>query len=467
MRKLLLLVAVLFSTATLALANMYPSKAYYRTYSIATNSFATEFMTFEPYHAVLQINNLTRVKENGDFEVVIEYVNGLEAAIPQTSSVAARPYYSIPITTPNYNVKIYNKKKEVVLDKNYGGTQLIIDFGKGIYSTETELENAWNQQGTNFLQKTEFQSLKFAGLQQEFSTLADKLEDAAPFIGQHQKEATISSAEEDVFATDEDIFADTEVEEMDSLIQRTFDNPIEETEFENINSVETAPSPILADKPKPTKVTNAYKNIVKLNLPNLAFKNISLNYERILSDRNSASLTAGYSIPGSAPSLLSDALSDMPSTDDFSGFSVTGDYRIYSKKKGAPRGFYYAPFAKYVNYKYLFENTIADNLSTANSALTTYGVGIQIGTQWVIKDRFVIDWGILGVSVQQYNVTSTFTSMEDINFDEIRASLEADIEDIGLFRTAIEFTSGDDFLKANLPFLFGGLRSYLSIGMQF
>ena len=104
---------------------------------------------------------------------------------------------------------------------------------------------------------------------------------------------------------------------------------------------------------------------------------------------------------------------------------------------------------------------------SANTALTTYGVGIQIGTQWVIKDRFVIDWGILGVSLQRYNLTSTFTAMEDINFGEIQESIEADIEDNGLFRTAIEFTSGDDFLQANLPFLFGGLRSYLSVGIQF
>lgn len=465
MRKLLLLIVVLFSTAILALATIHSPKAYYRTYSIAANPFATEFMTFEDYHAVLQVNNLTRVKENGDFEIVIEYINGLRAAIPQASSADARPYYSIPVTAPTYSVKIYSKEKELVLDKNYGGTQSILDFGKGMYGTEEELKKAWNQQGTSFLQKTEFKSLTFKDLQQEFSTLADKLEDAAPFISEPQKEPMISADVEETFATSQEEI--DEIEETSPPTQSTFDNTLTETAFENTSSIETASSPSALERPKPTKVTNAYKNIAKLNLLNLAFKNISLNYERILSDRNSASLTVGYFIPGSTPSFLSDSFSDTPVNDDFSGFSAIGDYRFYSKKKGAPRGFYYGPFIKYANYKYAFEGTIENNVSDVNSALTTYGLGAQIGVQWVIKDRFVIDWGILGVSIQQYNITSTFTSMEGINFDEIRESLELDLEENNLVGSPIEFISGDDFLKAKLPFLFGGLRSYLSVGMQF
>ena len=520
MRKILLLAAILCATATIALAALHSSKAYYRTYSVAANSFATEFMTFESYHAILQVNHLTRVKENGDFEIVIEYINGLQAAIPQTSSAAARPYYSIPVTAPSYNVKIYNKKKEVVLDKNYGGTQSIIDFGKGLYSTEEELNSAWNQQGTDFLQKTEFQSLKFEDLRQEFMTIADKLEDAAPFIGS-QEEPVIDNAVEDIFADSQeemedkafntgakdifadsqkemkdkafntgakDIFADSqkemeekalntdaedifetsqeEIEDTNLSSQRTFGNTPTEEELENTISEET--SLTLEEKFDIAKVTKRNKNIVKLNLLPLGIKNISLNYERILADRQTASLTVNTFIPGTAPSFLSDLVSsESPDTDDFSGFSVTGDYRFYGNQKGAPRGFYYAPFARYANYKYSFDTTIENNFSNANTALTTYGVGIQIGTQWVIKDRFVIDWGILGVSIQQYNLTSTFTSMEDINFGEIQESIEADIEDSGLFRTAIEFNSGDDFLQANLPFLFGGLRSYLSVGIQF
>jgi len=224
MRKILLLAAFLCATATIALAAIHSSKTYYRTYSVAANSFATEFMTFEPYHAVLKIDNLTRVKEDGDFEIIIEYINGLQASIPQTSSAAARPYYSISVTAPIYNVKVYNKKKELVLDKSYGGTQSIIDFGKGIYSTEEELKNAWNQQGTDFLQKTEFQSLKFEGLRQEFTAIADRLEDAAPFIGS-QEETSIDTPVEDIFADSQeeieektfnadakDIFADSQEE---------------------------------------------------------------------------------------------------------------------------------------------------------------------------------------------------------------------------------------------------------------
>ena len=219
-----------------------------------------------------------------------------------------------------------------------------------------------------------------------------------------------------------------------------------------------------------TPVISDRRNIVKLNLPNLAFGNITLNYERILSARNSVALNVGFIRPQQPIGVLNDAFNtdETVSAPEFSGITATGEYRFYSRKKGAGRGFYFAPYARYANHKLVFNADIQDNFSNVATQLSAIGLGGQIGMQWLIKDRIAIDWGILGLAAQWYTSKTTFTSPlgEELNFDEIRADLEAEIEDSPL-TNKLEFTSTENSLQAKMPFLFGGARTYLSVGYKF
>jgi len=452
MRKVLSLIAVLWVTTAL-FANNDPTKPSYKTYSVQTAPYTTKYMTFEPYHANLQLDKLVRVSKDGDFHVDLTYLTGMRASPEQLSGDNGGKYYSIPLTIPSYQVKVYDKAKELVLEKVYGGTDAVVDFGKGQNYEEAQLASTWETDKKSFLQQAEFQHLSFQELQEDVLELVEKLESTENTLTSTTKEAPIienASATDDIFSdTDTNIFSDaTEVVTEKAAMA---DNE-------------------LAEKAAPVKVIkNPSRNIVKLHLPNLVFKTITLNYERLLTDRSSASLHIGYRIPGALDTTVTDILDIKPTkANEFSGFTITGEYRMYSKKKGAPKGFYYAPYLRYANYKYLFDGTIDKNFSNIETKVSTIGLGAQLGYQWVIKDRFVIDWGILGVAAQRYVISGTFSSKDDmVNFKEIQTELEKETKDNSIIGGKAAFTSGDDFLKAKLPFLFGGLRSYFSVGVQF
>jgi len=467
MRKVLLFFAALCCIVNVTLANNNPTKLYYKTYSVEAQPYTTKYMTFEPYHAVLKLDNLLRVSEKGDFRIALEYLKGMEVGTEQLSSSFAGSYYSVPITTPVYQVKVFDKKNNLVLEKQYGGNNGLVDFGKNQQYDDVQIASKWTEQKAIFLQATEFQQLTFKNLETDLKELISTLEAAAPTIEEEEEEEE-EEVEVTIFEESpiiEDVFTDTEENSSDGFYQE----PSEKLTMGGVAEVEeTAPTKALAFNKK---------NIVKLNLPNLAYKNITLNYERLLSNRTSASIHAGYVIPSAAPSFVTNALgidstalvgTDSTSLNQFSGFTTTGEYRIYGKKKGAGRGLYYAPYLRYASYKYLFAASIDKNFSNIDARVSTFGLGAQLGYQWVIKDRFVIDWGILGAAVQRYTLSSTFSSKDDmVNFQEIRKELETELKDNSILSGTIEFTEGNGFLDAKLPFLFGGLRSYISIGMQF
>ena len=202
-------------------------------------------------------------------------------------------------------------------------------------------------------------------------------------------------------------------------------------------------------------------------MPNLSFGNFTLNYERVLSSKNSVALNLGFIPSQSTPSFINtivDANEASPST--FSGYTATAEYRFYGKK-GVTRGFYFGPYARYAAHDLNFDGEIEGNNTNVDAQLSAIGLGGQIGIQWLIKDRIAIDWGIIGVGAQWYNFKTTFSAIDQaINFEEIQADLETQIEDSPL-TNRLEFTSTEDTLRASMPFLFGGARTYLSVGYKF
>lgn len=459
MRKLLTFIIMLV-LVQLGFSNDGLTKLAYKTYSVEAPTFTTNYMTFKPYHVNLDLGEVVQVKEDGDFKIKIDYQKGMQAGAPQKLSSPRGNYYNIPITAPLYNVTIRDKANNVVLEKVYGGSNTNLSFGKDQNLGEAQLSQLWSQQQKQFLQSAEFKGLQFAQLQTDIKELLPKLEADTPIVAAPSEEAPVVN----------DIFSDDYAND----VAPDFEPSSEKPQIQEVPESTTTP-------PITKTFTPARRNIVKLNLPNLGFKNVTLNYERILSDRTSAALNVGYIIPSAPPSFLSDGLgvdsltvanaigTDSTSrSNEFSGFTATLEYRIYTKKKGAPRGFYYAPYLRYASYKYLFDDTIKDNFTNVDSRVTTFGVGAQLGYQWVIKNRFVIDWGILGIAAQRYKLSSTFSSMDDtVKFDEIQKEIEEEVKGNSFLGGTPEFKSGEGSLEATMPFLFGGLRTYLSVGMQF
>lgn len=470
------------------------------TYSVEAEGFPTNFGNyFAYYHVNLELSDLTRVAKNGNLRIVVNYEKGMEVS---ETRFEKKPngaiYYITDFVRPTYRATIYDSADKVLLEKNYGGDSTFVEYGKDQNYPEGVLATKWLNEKDNYFQQLEFKNLDFDDLEEDIIDLLDEIpvsdlvvKSAVAKKTRSRKEPRLSSprtptrtaeeqqvVDETAAVKEEELLSDPfpEVDDEPITGDRTaempapptptnFDEPVKESMVEETAEPTRMEQP--ADKSTDiTPVLSDRKNIVKLNLPNLAFGNITLNYERILSPRNTAVLNVGYIRPQALSSFLAD---DSWSGDKFSGITATAEYRFYSKKKGAPRGFYYAPYLRYANYKLDYRGSIDENDTNVVNKISTIGLGGQIGIQWLIKDRVSIDWGILGLAVQRYNFSSTFTAAnadEAINFEEILAEIQQEIDDSPL-NNKLKFETGDDFLKTKMPFLFGGARAYLSVGYSF
>ena len=170
------------------------------------------------------------------------------------------------------------------------------------------------------------------------------------------------------------------------------------------------PSKIFAQKKD--SLPNDYKrNVIKWNLtPFLLWskRNINFSYERVLKPNRSFSVNAGYfELPSTG---IYDSL-NIENTKKKTGFTISGDYRFYFKNRNinpAPDGLYWGIYASYHHYQ--FHNTITVINSTAvqgalelDAKLNILSFGVELGYQFVIKERLTIDLIFVGPSMSMYN----------------------------------------------------------------
>ena len=161
------------------------------------------------------------------------------------------------------------------------------------------------------------------------------------------------------------------------------------------------------------------KNIVKVNLPALAFKNISVEYERQVGKKSSVSINV-HTIPfGQLP--FQSSFKDLASNsgiqyDQFKlgSFGVVPEFRFYLSKKGNMRGFYIGPFVSISNYKMNLPISYSSGVSTKtgvfDGSLNAITGGIQFGAQFRLGKNVVLDWWIFGPNYGSANGTLTLTA---------------------------------------------------------
>lgn len=217
------------------------------------------------------------------------------------------------------------------------------------------------------------------------------------------------------------------------------------------------------------------KNVLKWNMtPFLLWssKNINISYERVLKHNRSFSVNAGYFV------LPIGELRDnvnLNNNKSKGGFSVSGDYRFYFQHrntKPAPDGLYWGPFAS--AHYYQFENDISfnDNQSVQGSAhfgadMSIYSLGIQLGYQFVIKDRLTVDLIFIGPALSVYSLNVNLSG--DLSFDEESEALKA-LQDILEKKLPILDKLLEDKTikhKGTTTSLGAGLRYMLQLGYRF
>jgi hypothetical protein len=222
------------------------------------------------------------------------------------------------------------------------------------------------------------------------------------------------------------------------------------------------------------------KNIIKINLSSLIFLNASLQYERVI--KHNMSVALGVSLMPKTQLPFAGTLQDQYGENEdakraientkLGNFSITPEFRWYVGKKGAPNGFYLAPFVRYNRFTFdqLYEFNTNNGLHRPNitGIINNIGGGLMIGAQWTLSKNISLDWWILGGiygstkgDFTGYDDLSTMTTQEKID-------LKRDIEDVPIPLSDINATIYNDRIDVKVTGPYVGLRAFgLALGYKF
>ena len=221
--------------------------------------------------------------------------------------------------------------------------------------------------------------------------------------------------------------------------------------------------------------TTRKNNIIKLNLPALAFKTISVQYERAIAKKMTVAGTFRYMPEGSIPlkSTVIELADDPKLERQLNNFEIGNmafipEVRFYVGKKGAFHGFYLAPFASIARYSsnLLFE--FDDNGTTETIPLSgdvnAFTGGLMLGAQWKLSKAVYLDWWILGPNYGKSK--GDLTGKKSLSASEQQALRD---ELAGLDSPLTDFTYDVNANGATINFNgpWAGVRSGICIGINF
>jgi hypothetical protein len=219
-----------------------------------------------------------------------------------------------------------------------------------------------------------------------------------------------------------------------------------------------------------------FKNSIKLNFSaNLVYRNSLLaEYERVINKHQSINVFGGYQ---EFPIDLELDLSDtrLNKTRKNSGYSIGVDYRFYLAKANkclyAPRGVYLAPFVSLQHFhaERRLEHT-QNGVTTSTdlkSSINLFNIGGELGYQFVIGRRFVIDAMLFGPALTHYDFNAQMSGeLDGLDSNEaIQAVIDALKQRFPFFD---ELTSeGGVHTSGREAFWSAGFRYTISIGFRF
>ena len=217
------------------------------------------------------------------------------------------------------------------------------------------------------------------------------------------------------------------------------------------------------------------KNMVKLNLPALALKNITLQYERAVARKVTIAGTFRY-MPKSSIPLKSTfiKLADDPEFErQVDGLKV-GNYafmpeaRFYLSKKGAFRGFYLGLFGNFSQFTaevpLEFDNAGTTEIIPMSGKLNGITGGLMIGTQFKLSKKLNLDWWILGPNYGTSN--GKLTGQKTMDATE-QQSLRDELAGLDIPLTKFTYDVNGNGATINFDGPWGGVRAGLCLGFKF
>jgi hypothetical protein len=211
-----------------------------------------------------------------------------------------------------------------------------------------------------------------------------------------------------------------------------------------------------------------FKNSVKFNVTNtLLYDNsYQFSYERIIKENQSINVFVGYQEFPLITVDIDDV--DFAKNSNRDGFSVGADYRFYLgsiNKDSAPRGVYLAPFVSFFQFstdrdiKHTDPNTGAISEANLDSKFNLTNFGGELGYQFVLWDRFVIDCVLFGPSLTYYKFNAKLDgSLPGIEDNEVYQKV---IEAIKNKFPGIDGITGDEGIEEK------GVQSVTAVGFRY
>lgn len=177
------------------------------------------------------------------------------------------------------------------------------------------------------------------------------------------------------------------------------------------------------------------KNVIKIDLTSYwLYRNaVIFSYERVVKPHQTWAVTAGFQ---QFPPMRN--LDSINVTRDASatGFKIGGEYRFYLQKENRyapPRGVYIGPYLAFHNFHNVRELEVNNN-GTLESAemklnMSILNPGVQVGYQFVIKNRWAIDLVFIGPSVSNYRATASFGGNFTFDGDQVTDKVLQDLID--------------------------------------
>lgn len=202
--------------------------------------------------------------------------------------------------------------------------------------------------------------------------------------------------------------------------------------------------------------------------------NIAVQGEYSFNKKNSLTAKIGVPLGKNYHSIFHDEEIDL----NMKAFSFLTGYRMYFSKRKL-RGIYLEPFFQYVHHTTsgLGETTLSNQPVTLNftNAYNAFGVGAQLGAQFIVAKRCVIDFFFLGPEIS--SATNSFRAIDPSDsgsWDNIEAGqAENDIHDfLNQFpfirnRVNVKVDKNNKTVNADFNGWVAGIRFGVSLGYAF
>jgi hypothetical protein len=219
------------------------------------------------------------------------------------------------------------------------------------------------------------------------------------------------------------------------------------------------------------------KTILKYNVAGLLLKSHNFQLERVLARKQSLAVSVGFTSNASLPfkDFLLDRYDGDPQGIDiiesfsFNRLSVTPEYRFYLGRRGAPSGFYLAPFLRYTRFDSEQRISLIDSDNSTHNVdfkgtLKGYGGGVMMGSQWSLGRSIVLDLWIIGPFYGK--MTGDFTGVDSQPIKD-PVGFEDDIENLDLGPWTLDATVSGQRADVKLNGPFAGMRAGLCLGFRF